>query len=153
MVAAPDRQYSDLALARRLAALAKPYWAHIVALYLVSVLASGIALVVPLPLKIAVDSGIGERPLPGLLRAVLPASLTSSRAAVLAFAAALVVAVAILSQLQDLGASLLRTYTGEKLVLSFRAKLFRHVQRLSIAYHDARGTADSLYRIQTDALA
>jgi len=38
-------------------------------------------------------------------------------------------------------------------VLSFREKLFRHVQRLSLSYHDTRGTADSAYRIQYDALA
>jgi len=36
-------------------------------------------------------------------------------------------------------------------VLDFRAKLFAHVQRLSLAYHDARGTADSTYRIEHDA--
>src|SRR5207249_920847 len=33
------------------------------------------------------------------------------------------------------------------------ARLFRHVQRLSLAYHDARGTSDSTYRIQHDATA
>ena len=32
--------------------------------------------------------------------------------------------------------------TGEKLVLSFRAQLFRHAQRLSVAYHDALHLAD-----------
>src|SRR5262249_45254590 len=42
-------------------------------------------------------------------------------------------------------------YTGERLVLDFRAKLFRHVQRLSLSYHDIRGTAESTYRIHWDA--
>ena len=37
--------------------------------------------------------------------------------------------------------------------MDFRAQLFRHVQRLSISYHDSVGTADSLYRIQYDASA
>jgi ATP-binding cassette subfamily B protein len=46
---------------------------------------------------------------------------------------------------------LLAAYTGEKLLRCFRAKLFRHVQRLSLAYHDTKGTADSTYRIQHDA--
>ena len=31
-------------------------------------------------------------------------------------------------------------------MLDFRGELFRHVQRLSLAYHDRRGTADSTYR-------
>jgi ATP-binding cassette subfamily B protein len=39
------------------------------------------------------------------------------------------------------------------LVLGFRAQLFGHAQRLSLAYHDSRGTSDSTYRIQYDATA
>jgi ATP-binding cassette subfamily B protein len=37
------------------------------------------------------------------------------------------------------------------LTLDFRARLFRHVQRLAFSFHDARGTADTIYRIQYDA--
>src|SRR5439155_26590222 len=32
-------------------------------------------------------------------------------------------------------------------------QLFRHVQRLSLSYHDATGTSDSTYRIQYDAMS
>ena len=46
-----------------------------------------------------------------------------------------------------------RPMTGERLTLNFRARLFRHVQRLAFAFHDARGTADTIYRIQYDAPA
>jgi ATP-binding cassette subfamily B protein len=53
--------------------------------------------------------------------------------------------------LRGFGSSLLETYTGEKLVLLFRAELFRYVQRLSLSYHDKKGTSDSTYRIQYDA--
>jgi len=45
----------------------------------------------------------------------------------------------------------LGTYAGERLFRRFRTKLFRHAQRLSLSYHDSRGTADSTYRIQYDA--
>ncbi|HET9004156.1 MAG TPA: ABC transporter ATP-binding protein, partial [Gemmatimonadaceae bacterium] len=146
-----DREYSDLTLARRLVREARPCWRNIVGLYLVSVLASPIALLAPVPLKIAVDSAIGSHPLPRVLAAMLPASMERSRGAALAIAALLVIAVALAAQLQDLASTLLRAYTGEKLLLGFRARLFRQVQRLSLAYHDSRGTADSIYRIQTDA--
>src|SRR5207245_448126 len=73
--------------------------------------------------------------------------------AILFFALGLLLVVAILNQLQVLAEWLLQTYTGEKLVLDFRARLFHHVQRISLSYHDYRGTADSLYRIQNDAPA
>jgi ATP-binding cassette subfamily B protein len=64
-----------------------------------------------------------------------------------------VIVVAVLMQVQGLVSSFLGMYTGEKLVLAFRAHLFRHVQRLSFSYHDAKGTSDSTYRIQYDAPA
>jgi ATP-binding cassette subfamily B protein len=37
-------------------------------------------------------------------------------------------------------------------VLRSRARLFEHAQRLSLAYHDRIGTADSLYRIHEDSV-
>src|SRR5665811_683287 len=55
--------------------------------------------------------------------------------------------------MQDLLTFFMGTYTGEKLVLDFRARLFSHMQRLSVSYHDAKGSADSIYRIQSDAMA
>ena len=61
--------------------------------------------------------------------------------------------IALLGGLHTLFSSLLSTYVAEKMVLSFRGKIFRHVQRLSIAYHDMKGTTDSSYRIQYDAAA
>ena len=61
--------------------------------------------------------------------------------------------VALLAQLQSLGTAVVRALTGERLLLDFRTRLFRHLQRLSVSYHDLRGTSDSTYRIQYDALA
>jgi ATP-binding cassette subfamily B protein len=45
----------------------------------------------------------------------------------------------------------LQASTGERMMLDFRSRLFRHLQRLSLSYHDKRGTTDSTYRIQYDA--
>ena len=71
----------------------------------------------------------------------------------LLFVVALVITVALLGQLRDFANSLLTTYAGEKLLRGFRAQLFRHVQRLSLSYHDTQGTSDSIFRIQNDAAA
>jgi ATP-binding cassette subfamily B protein len=132
---------------------ARPYWLHIAGVFLVSLLSTPLALLTPLALKIVVDSVIGSHPLPGFLDALLPSFATESDRALLVFAAIFFVAVALLSQLQQLGNNLLRTYTGERLVLGFRSLIFRHSQRLSLSYHDSKGTADSTYRIQYDAPA
>lgn len=120
---------------------------------LLSLMATPIALLTPLPLKIAVDSVLGDEPLPGFISAVLPGFVTDSQSGILALAISIVVFAALLSQFQGVSSALLRTYTGEKLVLDFRTRLFRHSQRLSLSYHDRRGTTDSTYRIQYDAPA
>ncbi len=145
--------YSDVTLYRRLLRQARLYWPHIGGIFLLSLLSSPLALLTPLPLKIAVDSVVGSHPLPGFLAALLPAAAIGSDFAILAVAAGLLVAITLLSQLQELASSLLRTYTGELLVLDFRTQLFRHIQRLSLTYADTKGTSDSTYRIQYDAPA
>jgi ATP-binding cassette subfamily B protein len=82
---------------------------------------------------------------------VLPAGTAPDSALALGAVALLLFLIAVLTQVLNVAATLLRTYVGEKLVLGFRARLFRHAQRLSLSYHDARGAADSAYRIQWDA--
>jgi ATP-binding cassette subfamily B protein len=141
---------SDLRIYARLLYEARRYWGHIACLLLLSMLAAPMALLTPLPLKIAVDNVIGARPVPGILDTLLPVGLKDDTGLLLV-AVALTVVVALLNQLRDFGSSLLTAYTGERMLRDFRAKLFRHVQRLSLSYHDGHGTADSIYRIQYDA--
>ncbi len=143
---------SDMAIYRRLFLQARPYWLHIAGIFLLSLLDGPLGLVAPLPLKIAVDSGIGSHPLPGMLSRLLPAPVAGSPSGILLLAAFLVVAVAALSGLLSLASTLLRSYTAEQLVLNFRTRVFAHLQRMSLKYHDAKGTADSVYRIQNDTV-
>jgi ATP-binding cassette subfamily B protein len=149
----PLKKNRDLMLAGRLFHWARPYWHHLGALFLLSLLASPLALLVPLPLKIAVDSGLGSKPLPHLVRMFLPDSFKLTSHSALVLAVGMLAGVTILSQVQALVVSLLRTYTGEKLLLDFRSEVFRQMQKLSLAYHDVKGTAESLYNVQYDALA
>ena len=142
---------AHLALYRRIGAYARPYWWQIAGILFLQLLSTPLALLVPLPLKIAVDTVLGSKPLPSWLNALLPAHIVASPTALLTVAAGLMLATALLGSLQDLTTGLLQTYTGEKLSQDFRSRLFRHVQRLSLSYHDTRGTSDSTYRIQYDA--
>ena len=148
-----DRSSSDLALIRRALGLARPYWPHIAGTFLLTLAATPVALLKPVPLKIAVDSVVGDDALPAFLEGVVPAVLSSSTMGLLALAAGLVVGVELLSRLQGLAVGVLRLYTKERLVLDTRARLFRHAESLSVAYHDARGSADAMYRVQSDAPA
>ena len=138
-------------LYRQLLLEARPYWPRILLLAFLNLLAIPIALLTPFPLKIAVDSIAGSAPLPGFYRAIVPDVMEVSVTGLVVFTGAMMVLIAVLDELQSFASWLLETYTGERMVLDFRAKLFRHIQRLSLSYHDTRGTADSMYRLQYDA--
>jgi len=147
------RNNRDFLLYGRLFRWARPYWSHFAALFLLGLLASPLTLLVPLPLKIAVDSGLGSKPLPHLIQAFLPPGFRLSPSSALFLAVGLLITVTILNQIQALAVSLLQTYTGEKLLLDFRSEIFRQMQKLSLSYHDVKGTAESLYNVQYDAVA
>jgi ATP-binding cassette, subfamily B, bacterial len=142
---------SQQTLSRRLLHQVWPYWPYIAGIFLLDPVAMPLALLGPVPLKIAVDTVVGSQPLPPLLRGLLPDPKTHAKLLLLGVAAGLLVCIVFLTHLQALGSYVLRTHTGEWLTLHFRALLFRHVQRLAFAFHDARGTADTIYRIQYDA--
>lgn len=136
---------------RRLWSLAGHYRFHLFGILILSLLATPIALLVPLPLKLAFDNVLGSEPLPGAIDAVLPGTGLPSGSGLILFVAGSVLVIAVLTQLQVFASYLLLFYVGEKLVMTFQSELFAHVQRLSMSFHDERGTSDSLYRIQYDA--
>jgi len=108
-----------------------------------------LTLLYPLPLKVVVDSVLGTEPLPSWLVRWVP--FVGFRSASLEAAIEILLAIALLVSLQSLAAWWLQTYTGEKLVWDFRARLLNHVQRLPLMFHDRYGATDSVYRIQHDA--
>ena len=124
-------------------------WPHLAGIAALSFLSLPLTLLYPLPLKIAVDSVLGQQPLPEFLQKILPG--TRPHVVALEFAVGLLLLISLLANLQGLLSWWLSTYTGEKLVWDFRAQLLNHVQRLPLAFHDRYGATDSVYRIQHDA--
>lgn len=145
------RRGSDLNLIARVMGMVRPYAPLVVLFFAISLLSTPLTLLGPISLKIAADTLTGERAVPSVLEPVVPSMFTTSESRLLLLAGVLFVLVALCRQLQELARTLLYTYIGERLVLRFRTRLFGQVQRLSLTYHDTRGTADSLYRIQYDA--
>ena len=143
----------DWRLYWRLVREGRHHWPQIGALFFLSLLATPIALLMPLPLKIVIDSVIRGEALPGMLDVVIPQQLHHSTESMLLVAVVLVLVIALCEHLQKLAVSVFGAYTGERIALDFRAKLFRHVQRLSLSYHDSKGASDSTYRIHWDAAA
>src|SRR5437899_141175 len=137
-------------LSRRVVRELRPHWWRVTLTLFVDLLSTPVILLTPIPLKIVIDTVLGDHPLPGFLSG-LP--LASSHNGVLWLAAILQVLVVVFAELQTMASYTLSTWTGERITLAFRARLFRHIQRLSILLHDRRGTADSVYRVQYDATA
>ncbi len=144
-----SRPSGDRHVFARIVAFARPYWPQVAGTLLLSLAAAPLTLLTPLPLKIAVDSVIGSKPLPAFLAPLHV--IGSSPYVLLAAVAALLVLITLMLYAQGMAVWLASTYLGERLVLDFRAALFRHAQRLSLAYHDRTGTTDSVFRIQYDA--
>jgi len=143
----------DLTTLLRLMREARGYWPHLGGLLIVSLLAAPLALLVPVPLKIVVDSVLGSDPVPGPVGFVLPTWILESPERLLASAALLLVTITAAIRLQTLGHSWMNVFVGERLVIAFKNRLFRHAQRLSMLYHDSAGSSDAIYRIQYDAPA
>lgn len=135
----------------RLVAEVRPYWPQVLVIFVVDLLATPLLLLAPVPLKIAVDNVLGGKPLPPYADAVLPDALTRTDLRLLATVAGLQVLVVALAQLQQMGSYVLRVRAGERMTQAVRERLFGHAQRLSLLRHDARGSTDSVYRIQYDA--
>lgn len=134
---------------RRLLGEIRPYWLHFTLAFVVSILATPLALIAPLPLKIIVDNIIGSQPLPEFMSIVVPKSVSKDYLIILSIG--ILLGTTVLIYLQALLSTWLNVKIGQRMTLDLRVRLFRYMQRLSIAYHDMKGTTDSTYRIQYDA--
>ncbi|HEX8964446.1 MAG TPA: ABC transporter transmembrane domain-containing protein, partial [Rhodocyclaceae bacterium] len=148
----PTRPPAWKSIVRRAWAQVRPSRGLLLGILLLDLLAIPLALLLPLPLKLAVDSLTGSSATREFWSYWLPAA-PHGRNAQLFLAVGLMLIVGVLQHLLGFANWLLHTYTGERLVLDFRSRLFFHVQRLSFAYHDRAGAADLTYRIQHDAPA
>ncbi|MER3423613.1 MAG: hypothetical protein C4293_10640, partial [Nitrospiraceae bacterium] len=86
----------------------------------------------------------------GFLHVFLPAALDSDIAPLI-LTIGLVIGIATLVHLHSFSIWLLSSYTGEKLILRMRSRLFQHMQLLSPSYFDSHSTADSIYLVHHDA--
>ncbi len=106
-------------------------------------------LIFPLPIKLLVDSVLSSQPLPGYLTIFVGSQVSKTLALWLAIS--ILMAAAVLTYLQNLVNVWYSNKVGNRMTLDVRARLFRQMQRLSVAYHDTMGAADSAYRTLNDA--
>jgi ATP-binding cassette, subfamily B, bacterial len=118
---------------------------------LIAVLGEGAAnLLEPWPIKIVLDSVLRSKPVHGWLSRFIQATVGQDKMATLKFAAAAVIAIAVLDAVCSYVEKYLTTSVGQWVVHDLRRTLYAHIQRLSLAYHDQKQTGDLITRVTSD---
>lgn len=117
----------------RLLAYVRPYWRRMSLALLLMLLASALTLVTPYLIKIAIDEYIQRRDLAGLSRIAL-------------LTAAAYIGIYFTSAVQRY----LLSWVGQRVLASLRDQLFRHLQALSLGYHDRHIVGVTISRVIND---
>jgi ATP-binding cassette subfamily B protein/subfamily B ATP-binding cassette protein MsbA len=121
------------------------------------VLSSALLVLEPWPLKLIVDSVLGGRPVPAAVAPLVPGAAGDaegpSRLALLGWLCAAIVTLRLGASLLTMLHTNILVSVGLRMVFRLRCRLFDHVQRLSLAFHDATPVGDSLYRVTWDSYA
>jgi ATP-binding cassette subfamily B protein len=127
-----------------------PHRARLAGYLAITVLVTGLELLVPWPLKILVDSVLRDGPWPAVIPALAPglAALSTLALIVIIVISGLALRL-VISALGVLG-SYVFTATRLSIVLGLRSDLFQHFQRLSLTFHENRRGGDLIYRVSSD---
>lgn len=118
---------------------------------LVTILTAFLGLLAPWPLTILVDNVLGDHPLPEILQLLF--GNVQDRTSLLLFAVIGGLVVTLFSGGLSVIAEYVNTWLEQRIVLDFRADLFRHAQRLSVAHADRVSTMRLMYGINFEAAA
>lgn len=119
---------------------------------LLAAVGEGIAnLLEPWPLKIVLDSVLkAHRPVHGWLDRLIVSAVGADKVAILKFAVAAVIAIALLDAVCSYIEKYFTTSISQWVMHDLRRTLYSHIQRLSLAYHDQKQTGDLISRVTSD---
>ena len=117
----------------RLVRFLRPYWFQLVVAVVLTLISSGASLLAPYLTKVAIDTNIGNGDIAGLVTTAL-------------WLAGALAAVYLASAAQDY----LLSWIGQNVLATLRSELFRHLQDLSVAFHDNHIVGVTLSRVIND---
>lgn len=123
----------NLKVVLRLLKFIRPYWRQMAVAFVAMIISSGLTLLIPYFIKVAIDQPITNGDLDGLNQITL---------VILASFALLYVT----SVLQSYWLS----WVGQRALADLRGDLFRHLQRLSLGYHDKNIIGVTISRVISD---
>ncbi len=104
----------------------------------------------PWPLKIVIDNVLQSKGTHGWLYQLILKFAGHDPIAVLRLAAILVIASAAVGALCSYAEKYLTTSVGQWVMHDLRQRVYAHIQRLSLAYHDRKQTGDLISRVTSD---
>ena len=104
----------------------------------------------PVPLKVVLDNILGHKPPTSWLNSLMLSVTGADRLAAVRFAAAAVLVIAVFGALCAYTEKLLSTTVGQWVMHDLRQRLYFHIQRLSLAYHDQKSTGDLVSTVTSD---
>ncbi len=128
----------------------RPYWRQAVISGGLTILISLAGLLAPWPVTLLIDSVLGDHPLPSVLQLV-PGLATAGRHTLLICMVLAGVGVILLQNGLKVLDGYVQTKLQQGLILDFRAALFQHAQRLSLAFHDKRRSGQLIFAINNQA--
>ena len=130
----------------------RPYWRLGASSVWLTIGAAAFGLLAPWPLKVLVDNVIGRDPLPGAISTTL-GELASHRFLLLGLTVVAGLVIAVIGGAIHVLNSYVNTKLEQRIIADFRGDLFRHTERLSVAYRDQVSTGRLMYAINFEATA
>lgn len=130
----PEKEKTDSGVYKRLLGEARPYMPRIIAALACMIISSACTVVPPWMLKNIVDD-----------------VLIAKEMMILNFLATGLVAIYVLKAFASYGQQYLMNWVGQKVVMDLRARLYEHVQSMSLKYIYGKRVGDLMSRITNDA--
>ncbi len=130
--------------------MVRPHWKALT-IALVAVLGETLTDVLePWPIKIVVDNILQAKKLPPVFAGIVTGLFGQSAEAMVNFAVAAVALIAIVGAVSSYIEKYLTTSVSQWVAHDLRRTLYHHIQRLSLAEHDAARTGDLITRVTSD---
>jgi len=134
----------------RIIDLLRPHWKALT-VALVAVLGETLTdILEPWPIKIVVDNILQSKKLPPVLGGIVTGLFGQNTNAIVNFAVAAVALIAIVGAVSSYFEKYLTTSVSQWVAHDLRRTLYHHIQRLSLADHDAARTGDLITRVTSD---
>jgi subfamily B ATP-binding cassette protein MsbA len=133
-----------------IATLIRPQWNTLLVAFLAVLVEAAADVLEPWPIKIVVDNVLQSKKLPSGLAAVVIRAFGDDKYAVLNFALAAIMLIAIVGALSGFLEKYLTTSAGQWVAHDLRRQLYQRIQRLSLAEHGKSRRGDFIARVTTD---